>query len=712
MSTPPSPVNPRRRKLDIERDKARPLTLAVQPESIPADLRSWNQWVLWRWTWVEEKDGKPGRWTKVPHDPRTGRNASSTEPSTWAPFAVALAAYQKGGWDGIGYVFSIDDPFAGIDLDDCYDEETGQVDEWASDLLGALNSYTDLSPTSTGCKVFVRGRKPGERCKKKYAGGEVEVYDRGRFFTVTGWRLDSSPVVVADRQEALERLYALVFSSAAAEATAPASEPEAMSGSSENNDVAAILEEISEFDAAFAPSIFRMRASGGKLDDEGVIRAAMACPENGAKFTRLWKGDTSDYDGDDSRADLGCCNYLRFWTGKDRVQVERLFRRSGLMRPKWDERRGQKTYGQMTIAKAMQGDGLGDDSRHAGGSSNQAGAQATGEKVDPALWEQVLKTATLGDVAHDGATIEWRWKGWLQVGCLVGVVSNAGVGKTRLAADLARRIRHGLPWPDGSEMTLPADAPILWLPADANHPELTDALAAMDVGLSSIHLNTTVDDLYAGTELDASTVRQLLDLRIQHWKPALVVVDTVGSATVRDLCKQEDANRLFKPLRDMALKHGTTILCLAHLNAQGTAYGRRMEAHCRQVWKLTKPDPDQEDRRRLEVVKSNAKHPPPLGVTMGDRGNDYDDDPPEEEATAGKVAEKVREAMEWLKERLKDGPAQVYSLRDEWETAGFATGSIYRAKGRLGIEETTEEGGRGRPRKVWTLPTDDEEQAA
>jgi hypothetical protein len=455
-----------------------------------------------------------------------------------------------------------------------------------------------------------------------------------------------------------------------------------------------------------------MRASGGKLDDEGVIRAAMACPENGAKFTRLWNGDTSDYDGDDSRADLGLCNYLRFWTGKDRMQVDRLFRSSGLMRPKWDERRGQKTYGGKTLDLAMEGDGLGDDDLRAlAGGSGHAKEEATGETeaVDPAVWEQIQKTATFGDVAQAGANVEWVWERWIQRGCLVGVVSHAGVGKTRLAADLVRRIRHLMPWPDDSEMTLPADAPILWIPADNNHAEVTDALAAMDVDLCSVHLNTSVDEVYGGTDLDSATALGLLDLRIGYLKPDLVIVDTVGSATVKDMCKQEDANRLLRPLREMAQKHNSTILVMAHLNAQGTAYGRRIEAHCRQVWKLTKPDPDQEDRRRLEVVKSNKKFPAPLGVTMGDNGNDYDANPPSppENGEPGQGSSKVREATDWLLDRLGKGPAQVVALRDEADEMGMTARSLYRAKDRLGIVETeVESAGRGRPRKIWTLPVE------
>jgi primase-polymerase (primpol)-like protein len=77
---------------------------------------------------------------------------------------------------------------------------------------------------------------------------------------------------------------------------------------------------------------------------------------NGAKFAALWRGDVSAYGGDNSAADLALCNLLVFWAGGDAARVARLFRRSGLYRRKWDERRGEMTYGDRTIATAL-GDG-------------------------------------------------------------------------------------------------------------------------------------------------------------------------------------------------------------------------------------------------------------------------------------------------------------------------------------------------------------------
>ncbi|MCH7661511.1 MAG: SUMF1/EgtB/PvdO family nonheme iron enzyme, partial [Euryarchaeota archaeon] len=76
---------------------------------------------------------------------------------------------------------------------------------------------------------------------------------------------------------------------------------------------------------------------------------------NGAKFTQLY--DTGSWEGagypSQSEADLALASQLVFWTGGNTAVVDRLFRGSGLMRPKWDESHGERTYGQMTISKAL-----------------------------------------------------------------------------------------------------------------------------------------------------------------------------------------------------------------------------------------------------------------------------------------------------------------------------------------------------------------------
>jgi putative DNA primase/helicase len=157
-------------------------TTAVNPpivENIPAQLTERPQWVCWR---LEERDSKP---TKVPYIPGTLRGASSTDLLTWRTFSEALAAYEAGEqpYDGIGFVFCSGDPFAGIDLDDCRNPETGEVAPWAQKIIDATeDGYVEASPSGTGIHVIVEGRVRDGGMRK----GPIEMYSRERFFTITG----------------------------------------------------------------------------------------------------------------------------------------------------------------------------------------------------------------------------------------------------------------------------------------------------------------------------------------------------------------------------------------------------------------------------------------------------------------------------------------------------------------------------------------------
>jgi putative DNA primase/helicase len=148
-------------------------------ENIPDQLTERPQWVCWR---LELRDGKP---TKVPYTPGTERRASSTELMTWSTFEQALAAYEVGEppYDGIGFVFCSADPFVGIDLDDCRDPDSGEVAPWAQKLIDRVQEgYVEISPSGEGVHIIVEGSIRDGGMRK----GKVEMYGRGRFFTITG----------------------------------------------------------------------------------------------------------------------------------------------------------------------------------------------------------------------------------------------------------------------------------------------------------------------------------------------------------------------------------------------------------------------------------------------------------------------------------------------------------------------------------------------
>jgi putative DNA primase/helicase len=145
--------------------------LSVKADSIPEELKVRPQWVVW-YAVGEKPD-------KVPYSAKTGRRASSTDLMTWGKLKEALEAYESGEYAGLGFVFCSGDPYTGIDLDNCVDED-GQIAGWALEIVRHFDSYTELSATGTGLHIIVRGDVPNRR------KGEVEVYSSKRFFTVTG----------------------------------------------------------------------------------------------------------------------------------------------------------------------------------------------------------------------------------------------------------------------------------------------------------------------------------------------------------------------------------------------------------------------------------------------------------------------------------------------------------------------------------------------
>jgi hypothetical protein len=278
------------------------------PLTVPEELRERRRWVCWRY---EQRDSKPP--TKVPHSPHGGP-ASVTDADTWASYEVAVRACQERDHAGVGFVLSPDDPFTAIDLDDCRDPQTGELAEWAQEIVDAFDSYAEVSPSETGIHVFVRGELPPGGNKR----GPIEMYSANRFFTFTGNHLTGTPLTIQERGAKLADLHRHVFG-----------EPAGANGN------------VS-------------RGPGNSLSEAEILARARQAA-NGEAFEKLWAGDASDH-ASRSEADLALCSRLVFWTGGDPGRVDDLFRRSGLYRPKWDERHfgDGRTYGQATIEKALE----------------------------------------------------------------------------------------------------------------------------------------------------------------------------------------------------------------------------------------------------------------------------------------------------------------------------------------------------------------------
>jgi putative DNA primase/helicase len=271
-------------------------------DNIPAELRRLPQWVGWRW---EERDGKR---TKPPFTADGSRPASCDDPSTWSSFAAVAAGIEAGRLAGAGFQVKEGQGILGVDLDHCRDPRQGGIQPWAREIVDRLNSYTEVSPSGTGIRIFLRAIKPGPRCRK----GKLEIYDRSRYFTVTGDWIRTTPATIEERQAQLDALYAELWPEKAA-------------------------------------SNGQRPATSGAGPTAWEVIALASRAKNSAKFEALMRGDTSDRGGDDSAADLALCNLIAFYS-RDPAVIDQVMRQSGLMREKWE----RADYRERTIAAALE----------------------------------------------------------------------------------------------------------------------------------------------------------------------------------------------------------------------------------------------------------------------------------------------------------------------------------------------------------------------
>jgi primase-polymerase (primpol)-like protein len=256
-------------------------------EPPPGELVELRQWVAWC---LEQRDGKL---TKVPYrpTPRKGARASTTDSATWGSYEDAETA--RSWATGVGFVFSADDPYCGVDLDACRDPKTGLLAVEAAAIVQRLDSYCEWSQSGLGVHVILKAVLPGDRRRR----GSVEIYDRGRYFCMTSRHVAGTPAMITARQDALVALYERLF---------PRS-------------------------PAVRPARITVRPLPG---DRQLIERGLAA-RNGARFASLWAGEWQSGYRSQSEADAALCSMLAFWTHADPVAVDRLFRQSGLMREKW-----------------------------------------------------------------------------------------------------------------------------------------------------------------------------------------------------------------------------------------------------------------------------------------------------------------------------------------------------------------------------------------
>ncbi len=279
---------------------------------IPPNLQKRGLFCLYR---LELKTANAVKPDKVPYK-QDGTRADPSNPADFCSFGEALAAYNRGGFDGIGIgCFA---PIGMTDVDGCVHD--GKLDEWAKEIVDELDSYTELSPSGTGIHIFFMIEDFFYDKERYYINNRkthVEVYVPGathRFLTMTGQCIHGTEVM--ERTEQLKGMLEKYMVRPQANAEKP-----------------------------------KVTAPGSFLSDESVLRKMFASRQ-AEKAKALWEGNILE-EKSHSEADMALAEILAFWCGGDIEQMDRLFRQSGLMRDKWDRPQSGSTYGWLTLEKAV-----------------------------------------------------------------------------------------------------------------------------------------------------------------------------------------------------------------------------------------------------------------------------------------------------------------------------------------------------------------------
>jgi poxvirus D5 protein-like len=276
--------------------------------NIPDELKQLNNWCVWKF---EKRNGKR---TKIPFNAATGEFAKSNDKSTWSSYETAVNAE---GVDGIGFFF--EPPYLGIDIDDIDDDlhrfkQGDKLDNIVSEFNEAFKSYTEVSPSGNGLHIIVKGKIPGSRRRK----GNIEMYDSGRFFTMTGKTIGKFKDVTEVSEQVFKTIYEKYL-------------PDNTVKYPTTNNYQQNIHNLSEIDVI--NEIYKSKQA--KLFDD------------------LMKGNYEPYYTSHSEADMALANILAFWCARDYSQMDSIFRQSNLYRDKWDEKRKNSTYGEQTLFKAI-----------------------------------------------------------------------------------------------------------------------------------------------------------------------------------------------------------------------------------------------------------------------------------------------------------------------------------------------------------------------
>ncbi|MGG2110972.1 phage/plasmid primase, P4 family [Lysinibacillus pakistanensis] len=286
--------------------------ILVNEDGIPDELKQRRQWVLYRAIHDKEK----AVYQKIPFQ-ANGQRADSTDSITWTDFQTVMQIYNEGDLDGneyhgIGFVLSSSDPYMCIDIDNISDIEN--LDELATELTNM--SYAELSVSGTGVHIWFKAKIDKVRHKNKNTKTGYEAYENSRFITFTGESLNDLPINEGGTQ------------------------------------LDAFLDKVLKREKTVNPQINNGQTRKAALPEGEIIKRALAS-KHGDRFMKFMFGGWEESFSSQSEADMSFANDLAFWCNCDFQMCDSIFRKSSLMREKYDSSRSGVTYGIELLNKAI-----------------------------------------------------------------------------------------------------------------------------------------------------------------------------------------------------------------------------------------------------------------------------------------------------------------------------------------------------------------------
>lgn len=496
-------------------------------EAVPEELRQYLQWVVWKAAKITKRDGTV-KITKVPYNPKTGKPASTNRRGDWGTFDEACEAQIMDGYTGIGFVFTADDPFVGIDLDNCVDE-SGSLRSDARRAVDELQSFTEKSPSGKGLHIICKGELPGGgHCDNK-AGREM--YQEGRFFTITAEVVDGYDIVKAGGA-ALNTLYQDWFG---------------QSGSTDANHTAGNLEWDPE-----APLV--------SLDD-------MQIGENWKAL--IWDGEGlkkyTDPEGgpDRSAALFAVCQEMK----SAGVNIESIltvltdkdyFLSSAALDRRGNRESAKEWLWKYTLAKVLA------DSQNI---VNLFDDLSPLESKERAPVGRGLRFISGGELIRDIPPVEWLIQQYIEANTLGIMFGEPGVGKSFIALDMACCIATGEAW-----QGLPVkQGPVFYI-AGEGHAGIRRRLKAWSVHRGVVPENVMISSTaVALTDGEAvqNVIQTIKAMTKKYGKPALIVVDTLArNFGGRDENSNQDMGLFVQHMDQLKHELQTTVL-IVHHSGQG-----------------------------------------------------------------------------------------------------------------------------------------------